>query len=198
MEPDEELDPVLARAVAVLKGAPSRPLSATFTNRVIAAALPAQASPVSVLDPVRRLMYYLFRPRMMMIRPAWSLAAAMLICAVAAGGTWWGTRAVAPSANVLVRFAVSAPGAQSVALAGDFNGWETEDIRLADPEGDGVWQAVVPLTPGVYQYMFVLDGETWISDPLAGDKIDDGFGQQNSLVRIATSQRRIGGKYREL
>ena len=38
--------------------------------------------------------------------------------------------------------------------------------------------------PGVYQYMFVVDGQRWITDPQAAESVADGFGQQNSLMRI--------------
>ena len=45
-------------------------------------------------------------------------------------------------------------------------------------------KAVVPVMPGVYQYMFVVDGQRWITDPQAAESVADGFGQQNSLMRI--------------
>ena len=92
--------------------------------------------------------------------------------------------------DVLVRFAVQAPDARTVSLAGDFNGWETEDIRREDSDGDGIWQVVVPLNPGLYQYMFVVNGVTWIPDPTSPGRIDDGFGRTNSLLRITHSTAR--------
>ena len=48
------------------------------------------------------------------------------------------------------------------------------------------------LPAGQHEYMFVVDGERWVPDPLAGRYVDDGFGegQQNSLliVRPAAAQ----------
>lgn len=86
--------------------------------------------------------------------------------------------------HVLVRFAVRVPHASQVSVAGDFNAWNARQTPLQDPEGDGVWYALVPVQPGVHQYMFVIDGETWIADPLSGQTVDDGFGQRNSLIRV--------------
>ena len=65
--------------------------------------------------------------------------------------------------------------AHYVNLAGDFNGWcGTKDYHRFDPsigvmhddDGDGIWEIVVPLPPGRYQYKFVIDhGASWVQDP---------------------------------
>jgi hypothetical protein len=85
--------------------------------------------------------------------------------------------------TVFVQFFVEAPRAQSVELVGDFNGWEPT-IALEDLDGDGVWTGRVPLEAGVHEYMFVLDGTSWVPDPNAESYADDGFGQMNSIVAI--------------
>jgi hypothetical protein len=46
-----------------------------------------------------------------------------------------------------------------------------------------VWSILVPLSPGVHQYGFVIDGERWVADPLSA-QIDDGFGGVNSQLSI--------------
>jgi len=72
----------------------------------------------------------------------------------------------------------------SVAIAGDFNGWNPEDNILEDPDGDGVWTGTLNLEPGRYEYMFVLDGEKWVPDPNALRFVKDGFGNRNSILEI--------------
>jgi hypothetical protein len=84
---------------------------------------------------------------------------------------------------VPVQFRLAAPGAERVHVAGDFNDWDVGSLSLRD-DGDGVWTATVPLPPGRYGYMFVVDGEHWVVDPAADAVEPDGFGGQNALLRI--------------
>jgi 1,4-alpha-glucan branching enzyme len=67
----------------------------------------------------------------------------------------------------VARFRLYAPAAQSVSVVGDFNGWKANDTPLGN-EGEGFWAADVPLEPGSYIYMFVLNGREWIPDPEGG------------------------------
>ena len=84
------------------------------------------------------------------------------------------------------------PGARSVEVVGSFNDWSRGTLHLNDDNGDGIWHAKAVLPAGQHEYMFVVDGERWVSDPLAGRYVDDGFGagQQNSvlIVRPVSSQ----------
>lgn len=84
--------------------------------------------------------------------------------------------------EVEVEFA--APQAASVAIAGDFNGWNPQRTRLVRTGRGGVWHARLRLAPGVYQYSFVLDGTTWVSDPQAKNMLSDGFGGSNSVIIV--------------
>jgi hypothetical protein len=96
------------------------------------------------------------------------------------------TKAPAPALQqdvVPVQFRLAAPGADKVSVAGDFNDWDVGSLSLTD-DGDGVWTATVPLPPGRYGYMFVVDGEHWVVDPAAEAVEPDGFGGQNALLRI--------------
>jgi 1,4-alpha-glucan branching enzyme len=90
----------------------------------------------------------------------------------------------AEATEALVRLVLPAEGAGSVAVAGDFNGWQTDQIFLEDPEGDGVFVGTLRLRPGSYGYMFVIDGERWVTDPYAVNHRDDGFGNRNAVLRI--------------
>jgi hypothetical protein len=85
---------------------------------------------------------------------------------------------------VSVQFALEAPGANSVAVSGDFDGWAGTHV-LSDPDGDGVWTGRVLVTPGVYSYMFLLNGSTWTTDPKADRYTQDGFGNRNAVLAVA-------------
>lgn len=89
-----------------------------------------------------------------------------------------------PESTVFVRLVLLQPGAQSVAVAGDFNGWNPGQTKLERSEG-GMWTATIPLKPGRYQYMFVVDGKQWIADPLAGEASGDGFGSENAVLDVS-------------
>ncbi len=87
-------------------------------------------------------------------------------------------------AEILVEFSLEAPGATTVAVAGDFSGWES-DFVLEDADGDGTWTGRVPITPGLHKYMFVIDGTDWVTDPGAERYADDGFGNRNAVLAVA-------------
>lgn len=89
--------------------------------------------------------------------------------------------------SVYVPFHLEAPTARSVSLAGDFTGWSPQ-VTLEDADGDGVWRALVPLPPGVHEYMFVVDESTWVTDPHAERHADDSFGNRNAVLAIAEPQ----------
>lgn len=86
--------------------------------------------------------------------------------------------------RVPVRFMLPAAGAKSVSVVGDFNAWQLDALRLDDSDGDGVFAGTLMLPRGSYGYMFVIDGERWTTDPHATNFRDDGFGQQNAVIRV--------------
>lgn len=181
-------DKGLERIVAALKSPPPRDLPEDFADRVVATALRQTGRNPGWIGTLRGMLNFLVRPRQVVLRPVWQFAWGILLCAVSAGVTVWGIRGLSPSAGaeqaVLVRFALKAPGAHQVALVGDFNSWGVHETRLQDPEEGEVWHIVLPLKPGVYQYMFVVDGKTWMPDPLGNETVDDGFGHRNSLMKV--------------
>ena len=78
--------------------------------------------------------------------------------------------------------------AKSVSLAGDFNRWDRRNMPLSKDE-HGLWQIeVAPLTAGLYQYKFIVeggvDGERWLEDPSNGMKAPDNRGGLNSVLVI--------------
>jgi len=87
-------------------------------------------------------------------------------------------------AQVEVTFTISGIEAKSIAVAGDFNGWNTSTNRLEDLEGDGIWTGKMYLKPGRYEYMLVIDNSKWVTDPNANVYADDGFGSKNAVLYI--------------
>jgi 1,4-alpha-glucan branching enzyme len=120
------------------------------------------------------------------------LAAGLAFAALAALARWAGRGRVATptapagaaQAVVYVQFELRAPGARSVAVGGDFDGWSGSNA-LEDPDGDGVWTGRVAVQPGLHTYMFLVDGDDWVTDPDANRYTDDGFGNRNAVLAVA-------------
>jgi anti-sigma-K factor RskA len=96
------------------------------------------------------------------------------------------TAAIVPRAQtVVVTMHLHAPKAHSIAVAGTFNKWDERSHMLTKQE-DGVWTISIPLKPGEYSYMFIVDGKAWVTDPNAETYRDDGFGNRNAVMRVTT------------
>ena len=67
----------------------------------------------------------------------------------------------------IVQFMLTAPAASRVALAGDFNGWDTRGTPLARDTRDGRWAVTLALAPGRHTYAYVVDDTQWVRDPAA-------------------------------
>ena len=67
-------------------------------------------------------------------------------------------------------------------VAGDFNDWHETSCRLTHYPC-GVWETVIPLKKGVYQYKFIVDGE-WTHDPSNPCKMLNEFGGTNSALEV--------------
>jgi hypothetical protein len=148
-------------------------------------------------SPWQRTLGWLVRPAPVRISPlAWGLAAAALATLLVIPG--W---PVAPPSDpvgeglastsdaepvVYVQFALEAPTATSVAVAGDFSDWQPS-FTLTDPDGDGIWSGRVPVRPGVHGYMFLIDEKLWQTDPNAARYRDDGFGNRNAVLAVGAS-----------
>lgn len=82
------------------------------------------------------------------------------------------------------RFRLYAPQATTVALIGDFNGWgSVQEIPLRR-QIDGNWVADLPLPAGRYQYAFLIDDQTIVTDPRAEQHVSDDFGRRNAVVTV--------------
>jgi hypothetical protein len=74
------------------------------------------------------------------------------------------------------------PSVREVEVTGTFNDWDARGIALR--RKDGVWTAVLVLPRGTYEYMFVENGTRWVTDPLALETRDDGFGNRNAVLDL--------------
>jgi 1,4-alpha-glucan branching enzyme len=54
---------------------------------------------------------------------------------------------------------------KSVTLAGTFNEWNISAHALDGPDEEGYFSTRLRLKAGTYEYKFVLEGKTWMSDP---------------------------------
>jgi 1,4-alpha-glucan branching enzyme len=82
-----------------------------------------------------------------------------------------------------VAFRVEAPEASEVFLAGTFNNWNPEAIRLRH-DGDGFHVASVSLAPGRYEYKLVIDG-VWQIDEGCPEWTANSYGSLNSVIEVA-------------
>ena len=74
------------------------------------------------------------------------------------------------------------PSIRQVQVAGSFNSWDPSTTPMR--RQDGVWSTILVLPPGSYEYMFVVDGAQWLTDPLAVQTRDDGFGGANAVLEV--------------
>lgn len=82
-------------------------------------------------------------------------------------------------------FRIHAPGANEVFLAGDFNNWESnsKDFQMRKFK-DNIWKKKVKLSPGRYEYQFVVDGN-WCPDPVNPERQSNPFASENSVLTIS-------------
>ena len=82
-----------------------------------------------------------------------------------------------------VIFDYYAPRAGEVSVLGDFNDWDMKAHPMRkDP--DGLWQKIIYLRPGRYEYLFVVDGR-WCSDPRNPKRCRNCFGSENNVIDVA-------------
>lgn len=136
---------------------------------------------------LERVAIFLWAPREIAIRPAFVLVGvgAVFILGLVAyrGEAPAVTEQVASGGAappVFVQFRLEA-AASRVQLAGSFTNWEPRYELLQ--YAPGIWMITVPLTQGVHDYAFVIDGREWVPDPYA-PRIGDGFGGTNSRLTL--------------
>ena len=76
------------------------------------------------------------------------------------------------------------PGASTVEIAGDWNGWTPQPLSR---DGSGRWVVPSGLAPGVYRFNLRVDGERWVV-PDGVPAIDDGYGDRVGLLIISGTE----------
>ena len=185
----------------VWSGAPEVPTG--FADRTMAAIEDAETEPDPATLPfdriAERVWTWLVEPHPLQVRPGLVAVAVLLIGAATIG--WPTSRQPAPQTTsareplttaatqnqnevVWTRFMYANDEASSVSVAGDFGEWEPIPLSKKTVDGQTVWTGIVPIPKGEHQYMFVIDGSQWVTDPLAPVQRSDGFGNKNAVLQL--------------
>jgi 1,4-alpha-glucan branching enzyme len=73
--------------------------------------------------------------------------------------------------------------ADSIALVGDFNGWDVHSHRLSRTRDDGEWHITLLLEANrAYKFRYLVDGREWMDDDHADAYEPNDFGSYDSVV----------------
>jgi 1,4-alpha-glucan branching enzyme len=67
-------------------------------------------------------------------------------------------------------------------LSGSFNNWNTKALS-AKKDSQGNWMVKVNLSPGRYEYKFLVDG-SWVNDCTCSGCVPNSFGSQNCVREV--------------
>ena len=85
--------------------------------------------------------------------------------------------------RVATQFVFESAEATSVAVVGEFNGWDASALPMTQVT-PGVWEATVPLAPGRHVYAYLVDGTLLVADPRAPKSGDVDYGREGSVVMV--------------
>ncbi len=95
-----------------------------------------------------------------------------------------GGQQVVPSENGNTFFFLAGfEDAHQVILAGEFNNWDENFLKMSPVPGG--WQTRIDLPPGRYEYKFIVDG-AWMHDPANPYLVSNEHQTYNSVLLIAT------------
>ena len=83
------------------------------------------------------------------------------------------------SVEKTVDFALRAPEARKVFLAGEFNSWDTQSLPMKKDKS-GIWKTKIKLSPGRHEYKFFAD-DAWVESLPAVEKSSNPFGSHNFI-----------------
>jgi len=81
----------------------------------------------------------------------------------------------------LTRLQFNCPDAQSVLVAGSFNDWKLTMPMVSSANGQ--WSKDLSLSPGRYEYRFVVNGD-WVDDPAAESVVPNEHGGVNAVLIV--------------
>lgn len=193
----DERDEVIDRVARALAAQPA--VKAGAIARVLMAVRARQARPV----PVWRRALNWMEEASVSARAAGVLAAASLVIGFVARGSMGeagslapfggetATIAMQPAANVSaearpvpVAVALELANAKSVAVVGDFNGWDPAATPMQRVGVNGPWSATVFAKPGRHTYAFLVDGTMLVADPRAPKVKNTDFGGDASVMMV--------------
>jgi hypothetical protein len=160
---------------------------------------------IGLVTRIRAFLDTILEPKQVQLRPVYAMAI-MLVFIVTIGIPYFGNQqneqqplAVEQSTTsdgatiqsvsdngeqVWTRFVYIDKEAESVSVAGDFSNWEPIELTKKQLNGEQVWTGLIPMDRGEHRYMFVKNGEHWVTDPLATVQQDDGFGNKNAVIYL--------------
>lgn len=173
-----------------------------FTDRVMSSIEHGQQlqATVSLIEQMKGWIQRLWKPRKIHLRPVYGVAAAVILTIAILIPFYFDAPKEVIQVNntmqesmqqvshsqdqVWVRFVYIDEKAQSIEVAGDFNGWEPIPLEKQEVNGEQVWTGLVSMSRGEHRYMFVKDGEEWVTDPMAPMQREDGFGNKNAVIYL--------------
>jgi 1,4-alpha-glucan branching enzyme len=81
-----------------------------------------------------------------------------------------------------ITFKLEASGAKEAILVGEFNSWDANK-HIMKRDNKGRWSKIVTLSPGRYEYKFLVDG-VWQNDPSNDQVVPNSFGTLNNFLNV--------------
>jgi 1,4-alpha-glucan branching enzyme len=74
--------------------------------------------------------------------------------------------------------------ADSIALVGEFNGWDPHSLPLRQSHAEGDWSVIVELEAHhTYRFRYLVNGEEWMDDDHCDGYEPNIYGSSDSIVR---------------
>jgi 1,4-alpha-glucan branching enzyme len=81
-----------------------------------------------------------------------------------------------------VEFRLRAEPGKDIFIGGSFNNWSPTTMKLED-KGTGLYTVTLHLPAGRHEYKFVVN-DVWQVDPENSEKLQNGFGEMNSVITV--------------
>lgn len=121
-------------------------------------------------------------------RAVWLAAAVAAAAAFALALRIWPDRRAPAPAAATIEFALDAPTSRAVSVVGDFNNWDPLATPLERDASGRRWSVRIPLSPGRYRYVYLVDGAQWLPDPRVPRAPDNDYGAPASVVTVTGDQ----------